>query len=79
MPVVCIQQNPPHPPNQQHFSDSYQREGGGPGMLAGGREKGRGGGVFWGISKSCDTAKMGEKSWNKTWPFSTYILTPDSE
>lgn len=56
-PVVCIQQNSPPPPPAT-FLTFIPARGGGAGMLAGGIEKGRGGGVFWGITESLDIAKM---------------------
>lgn len=58
MPVVCIQQNSPPPPPPATFLRFIPARGGGAGMLARGIEKGRGGGVFWGITESLETAKM---------------------
>lgn len=46
-------------------------------MLAGGIEKGRGGGVFWGITESLDTAKMKTQMLERGCGL-FYILTPDS-
>lgn len=58
-PVVCIQQSsPPPPPPPATFLRFVPARGGGAGMLAGGIEKGRGGGVFWGITESLETTKM---------------------
>lgn len=63
---------PPPPPPAATFLRFIPARGGGAGMLAGGIEKGRGGGVFWGISESLDTAKMKTQMLEQDVDFFTY-------